>query len=337
MRYDHYLMNYPESTIGGPGYTAAAAKEIVYPARSTQGISWNDVTPRVGVAYDLFGNGKTAVKFNLGKYMQAIPATNTDLDLNPIIRTAISTTRTWTDSNKDFVVNCDLSNPAANGECAAMNNKNLGKEVFDRTYDPNFVEGWGVRPYSWGLGLSVQQEVLPRVSVNVGYFRNWWGNWYTVDNRANTLADWTPFSITAPVDSRLPGGGGQVISGLYDLVPTAVGKVDEWATNSKNYAKQIENWQGVDVGVSARLRNGLTVQGGTSTGRRLSDACALKAAVPEQGQARAGRPRPSRRRLADQSVLPRGRAVPDVDPGARDVHDSEGRCPGQRHVAQRPG
>ena len=39
----------------------------------------------------------------------------------------------------------------------------------------------------------------------------------------------------------------------------------------------------MDVNVNARLRNGLTVQGGTSTGRRHSDSCALKAAVPEQG------------------------------------------------------
>ena len=31
----------------------------------------------MGAAYDLFGNGKTAVKFNLGKYMEAVPATNT--------------------------------------------------------------------------------------------------------------------------------------------------------------------------------------------------------------------------------------------------------------------
>jgi hypothetical protein len=129
----------------------------------------------------------------------------------------------------------------------------------------------------------VQQEVLPRVSVNVGYFRNWWGNWYAVDNRATMVADYTPFSIRAPVDSRLPNGGGYVVSGLFNLVPTKVGLVDEWATPSKNYARQIENWQGVDVNVSARMRNGITAQGGTSTGRRLSDSCALKAAVPEQG------------------------------------------------------
>ena len=59
--------------------------------------------------------------------------------------------------------------------------------------------------------------------------------------------------------------------------------MDELATNSKNIAEQTENWHGLDVGVTARLRNGLTVQGGTSTGRRLSDSCALKAVLPEQG------------------------------------------------------
>jgi hypothetical protein len=288
LRYDYWLMNYPDSGICGVGYTAACEKEIVYPARSTQGTAWHDITPRMGVAYDVFGDGRTAVKFNLGKYMEAIPATNSDLDLNPIIRTAISTTRVWEDSNNDFVPNCDLSNREKNGECGRMDNQNLGREVFDRTYDPDFIAGWGRRPYNWGLGISVQQEVMPRVSVTAGYFRNWWGNWYTVDNRANTTADWTPFSITAPVDPRLPNGGGHTVRGLYNLVEDAVGGVDEWATNSKNYADQTENWQGFDFGVVARLRNGLTVQGGTSTGRKLADSCALRAILPEQGEGTRG-------------------------------------------------
>ena len=127
VRYDYLLTTYPESRIGGAGFTAAAAKEIVYASRSTQGVHWHDLTPRMGVAYDLFGTGKTALKFNLGKYMEAFSATNTDFDLNPLIRTTVSTTRTWTDTNKDFIPNCDLSNPEKNGECAAMDDKNLGK------------------------------------------------------------------------------------------------------------------------------------------------------------------------------------------------------------------
>jgi hypothetical protein len=288
VRYDHLLTTYPESHVGGPGYTASAPVEIRYASRSTQGINWDDVTPRMGVAYDLFGSGKTAVKFNIGKYMQAFTANNQDFDLNPLIRTTTSTTRTWTDSNKDFVVNCNLANTEKNGECGAMTDKNLGKEVFNRTYDLGLIHGFGNRPYNWSMGVSVQQEVVPRVSVSVGYFRNWWGNWYAVDNRATTAADYTPFSIVAPLDSRLPGGGGQTISGLYDLVPAKVGLIDELAQESSNFASQTENWQGVDVNVSARLRNGVTVQGGTSTGRKLNDACALKAAVPEQGTGPAG-------------------------------------------------
>ena len=39
----------------------------------------------------------------------------------------------------------------------------------------------------------------------------------------------------------------------------------------------------MDVNVTARLRMGVTVQGGTSTGRRLSDACAVRAILPEEG------------------------------------------------------
>ena len=40
--------------------------------------------------------------------MEAFVASNSDFDLNPLIRTTISTTRVWTDSNKDFVPNCNL-------------------------------------------------------------------------------------------------------------------------------------------------------------------------------------------------------------------------------------
>jgi hypothetical protein len=40
----------------------------------TPGVSSTDLSPRFGIAHDLFGNGKTAVKFNYGRYLG--PATN---------------------------------------------------------------------------------------------------------------------------------------------------------------------------------------------------------------------------------------------------------------------
>jgi hypothetical protein len=194
IRYDWYLANYPESRIGGPGYAAVAAKEIVYPARSTQGISWQDVTPRMGVAYDVFGNGKTAVKFNLGKYMQANSAANNDLDLNPIIRTAISTTRGGSTPTR-FRGELRAGESGEERECAM--DKNLGKEVFDRLRH-RLTEGWACG-YNWGWAF-VQQEAALGVSVNAGYFAT--GGELVLRQPGKHDGGLTPFSITAPVDAR---------------------------------------------------------------------------------------------------------------------------------------
>jgi hypothetical protein len=177
---------------------------------------------------------------------------------------------------------------AANGECQRLDNQNLGKPVFTRNFDPNYVGGWGNRAYNWSMGVSVQHEIVPRVSASLSFNRNWWGNWYVVDNRSTALADYTPFSIQAPLDPRLPNGGGYTISGLYNLVPTKVGQVDELAQSYKNFGDQTENWQGFDVAVTARLKNGVTVQGGTSTGRRFADGCSVREKLPELGSGPTG-------------------------------------------------
>ena len=286
VRYDHILSSYPDSCVGGPAYPLMP-KQICYPARSTPGVHWTDLTPRIGVAYDLFGNGRTAVKANLGKYVQALTASNSDMDLNPLIRLNLQTTRTWNDRgglgiNNDYVPQCDLLNPAANGECGPMDNQNFGKEFFTRTFDPNFIDGFGKRPNNWELGVSVQQEVTPRVGVTVGYFRRWFGNFYTLDNTLTSASDYTQFSVPIPLDPRLPGGGGGAVTGVYNLHPNKVGQVQDLALLSSNVGPEpTETWQGVDASVNARLRNGITLQGGTSTGRLLQDNCALRSALPE--------------------------------------------------------
>ena len=295
VRYDSLISNYPDQRIGGPGWLYAP-EEIFFPSRSTPGYRWKDLSPRVGVAYDVFGTGKTAVRFNIGRYIEAITASNNDLDMNPITRMVVNSTRNWNDlmypvgdpRRGNFVPDCDLMNPGVNGECQGLDNQNLGRPVFTRNFDPNYVGGWGTRPYNWSMGFGVQHEVVPRVSVTATFNRTWWGNWYVVDNRATTLADYTPYSIQAPLDPRLPNGGGYTINGLYNLVQAKVGQVDELAQSSKNFANQQENWQGIDLSVVARLRNGLTVQGGTSTGRRIADGCDVRAKLPELGSGPTG-------------------------------------------------
>ena len=196
------------------------------------------------------------------------------------------TTRPWlnpTNFNFTNSPGCNLANPAAQPDCGPMANQSFGTEVFNTNYDPNMVTGWGNRPYVWSTGVSVQQELLTGVALTVGFFRNSWGNLSMVDNTLTSASDYTPYSINAPLDPRLPGGGGYAVSGLYDLNPNKVGQVRNLHELASVIGPEMtNNWQGVDVGVNARLGNGLTVQGGTSTGRRLTDACDVRALVPER-------------------------------------------------------
>jgi hypothetical protein len=121
------------------------------------------------------------------------------------------------------------------------------------------------------------------VSVEVGYFRRWLQNFTVVDNRAVTAADFDTFSVTAPLDSRLPDGGGYVVSGLYNVTPTKSGQTDSFTTWSSEFGGQSSMYNGILINVSGRLRNGLTIQGGVNTGNTVTDTCDLRALLPEIG------------------------------------------------------
>jgi len=293
IRYDRTTTSHPEQRFGG---TAIIPQEIIIrPGESPLGyVRWNDISPRMGVAYDLFGTGKTAIKFNLGKYMEALSSINENA-LAPLSGLAGNTNRSWNDSfygpgdprTGNYVPDCDFTNRAANGECGPNANQNLGTLIIDRHWDPDYIHGWGVRPYNWELSLMLNQEIVPRVSVSVGYFRRWFGNWYTTDNLATNPEDYTAYYLTAPRDPRLPGGGGYQVGPIYDINPDKFGQIDRWSTHSDNYAKQVEHWNGFDINVNARVA-GLTLQGGTSTGKRYANNCELRAVLPELGEVQNG-------------------------------------------------
>ncbi len=293
VRFDHAWSYYPPQQVGPDRFLPTA---IAFP--ETPGIlGYNDITPRVGLAYDLRGDGKTSLKFNVGKYLQ--PASNQDRYIlaNPVSlltvagQSSVNVTRTWTDANGNFNPDCDLMNSAAQDNrasggdfCGGWSDLNFGKQKPVTTVDPAILSGWGVRPSDWQLGASVQHEVIPRVSVEVGYYRRWWQHYTDVtDNVLTTATDYGQYYVTAPSDSRLPGGGGYTVGPLYDISPTLFGQNKGDINAIESYGQYIRNWNGVDVNVSARLRNGLTLQGGTSTGKLRTDTCAVRAVVPEYG------------------------------------------------------
>ena len=250
--------------------------------------SYKDLTPRAAVAYDLFGNGKTAIKANFGKYLEStITASNYGLG-NPTSRIATNVTRTWTDRNGNWTPDCNLSNPQTQdlgpGQdfCGVISNLNFGTSTFSNTIDPDILQGWGVRPSDWQWSVGVQHEILPRTSVEVAFVHREFYGFAITDNQAVTPSDFTQFSITAPQDPRLPNGGGYQVGPLYDLNnPALFGVTRNYITYSDTYGNAFQKFNGIDVNVSARPRNGLTVQGGFAGGYSTADVCEIRAKVPE--------------------------------------------------------
>jgi hypothetical protein len=230
---------------------------------------WKDINPRVGVSYDLFGTGKTVAKVTIGRYISGGSlATN----VNPVNASVNNATRSWTD-NGNYVPDCDFTNPATNGECGPLSNLNFGKVNPTATqFDKEVLEGWGVRPYNWSFSAGVQRQISRGASIDVGYFRRWYGNFTVVDNQLVTPQDYDPFCITAPAnDSRLPNAG-QQICGFYDIKPAKNGQSQNLVRLAKHYGDQSEVYNGIDASANWRVK-GLTLFGGISTGRTATSQC----------------------------------------------------------------
>ena len=279
LRYDYYHVGYPETYVG-PGQFAPT-RDITFP--KGDGVRWHEVEPRTGLAYDIFGDGTTAFKIGVNRYLAGLATDGTfGRARAPASLLSNNTNRSWNDANSNYVPDCDLLNPRANGECGGMDNANFGSTRPGVTYDPDTLKGWGKRNHNWQFSTSIQREVLPRVSVDFAFYRTWFGGFVVTDDRAVGPEDFDTFSITAPSDPRLPGGGGYTVSGLYDLKPTAFGRSsDLFITYADKYGKQIHHVTGFDLTFNMRPRAGLLFQGGPNWERRTLDNCEVAAKLPE--------------------------------------------------------
>jgi hypothetical protein len=217
---------------------------------------WNDWSIRVAGAYDLFGDGKTALKANASKYIAAAASGYTQ-NFNPM---SYSTqTRAWIDfdGNKSIL--------DANGNIqfneAIGGTSNFG-QITSRP-DPELERG-----YNWEYSASLQQELMERVSMNVGFYRRQFYNLDVIDNQNLALTDWTPFSIATPTDPRLPLSG-QAIA-LHTLNANKVGAATDNLRTFSGINRTVYN--GIELSANLR-REKLLLFGGINTERRASTEC----------------------------------------------------------------
>ncbi len=259
--------------------------------------AYRDWTPKVGVAYDLFGDGKTAIKANVGKYMLGQALVIGGLASQPGYNVQLTSTRTWVDNNKNFIPDCDLTRNTNQGPtqvgadnqvdtCLAAVGPNAN--FYSNTLLPNLAVqddaryGWGKRPYSWEFSVSAQHELGRGVSVNGGVFKRWFGNFLVTDDTNHLATDYTAFSIPAsaiPAPPASAGGAalpstGLNTTGFYNVndsrpASPLTGLSDTMFPGSNVY----DHWFGFDLGMNARLPHGVIVQGGLSTGHQTTDYC----------------------------------------------------------------
>jgi hypothetical protein len=266
-----------------------AAAPVTFPAADV--VSWKDFNPRVGFSYDVFGDGKTAVKASMarGVLQEGI---NTADAVNPGNALITSTARTVNETTfpvgdprrLNGLADCDLVNPAANGECGPWLTAGFGSPASITQQDPRTLEGWNVRQNNWEFSAGLQRELMPRVSADVTYFRRIYGNFLVTDNTANVAADFTKFGLVVPDDRRLETARNTVT--VFDINPVLVsGRPFNTTTNvrtfASDYGKQVEHWDGVDMTMNARLRPGASLQGGVTFGRTTTDICDVAAQLPE--------------------------------------------------------
>ncbi len=245
---------------------------------------WKDLSPRVGVAYDLFGNGRTAVKASVARYVAAqnIAVANAN---NPATSRGLTTTRTWSDVDDngspfdaDGNFQGDIRNPAANGEFGPLTTTTFGQNTSVTSYDPDVLNGWFARGYNWEYSIAAQHLLFGRTSVNGGWYRRQFGNQTFTDDLRYGPEDYDgPFCITAPASASLPNGGGYPVCGLYDLKQEVF---DERRpqNNLVRFASDFGDgetniYSGFDVNLESRFQNGAFVRLGVTAGRRTFDDC----------------------------------------------------------------
>src|SRR5262245_16953516 len=239
------------------------------PGRSFPGIdsllTWNNVAPRIGLAYDVMGDSKTAVKFSYSRYYASV--TNQYSSYRPL--SAQTAQRNWSDcAYLPGTSTCDPARIGAAGyhddiaqdnEIGPSSNSNFGLIPVKRK-DPDLK-----RPYNTEYNLAIDRQLLPNVSVSGAWFRRDTYNLAKTDNLLVDPIDYTGFTTTNPLTN-------EPIT-IYNLNRDKVGRSDVLDTTATDRDLNRKGYQGFEASANVRLARGASVFGGWWSDRDITVAC----------------------------------------------------------------
>jgi hypothetical protein len=292
LRYDHFIGESRESEILPNRFNAGVkfgvcSDGITNPREGCAGEvqNWKDISPRVGVAWDVFGNGRTAVKASIARYVagQQVAVAR---GANPVEVLTRSDTRPWTDRDGNGLPFDANGNIQLNELTATAASATFGRNVSTVRYDPEVLNGWGKRGYNDEWTVAAQHQLFGRVAVNGGFYRRSFGNQTFTDDLRFDAGSYDYFCLNAPVDPRLPSGGGYQVCGVPDLKPAVFAQglpADNLIRFSDDFGGETNRYQGFDINLEGRFRNGAFLRGGVAATSRTFDNCNLAQAGIEYG------------------------------------------------------
>jgi hypothetical protein len=265
-------------------YLTGKMKEIAVPAgrfvppryfpEQTGLPDWkNDIAPRISVAYDIFGDGRTAVKASYSKYFDQGGRSN--FANLYAAAAAVNEVRNWFDVDliPGTSTRSGIAKPTDNDDIAQDNELGPGSATFgrraERQYDPEIQRTSNVE-----VTAGVQHELFRRVAVGGTFYRRTFQNLVSADRILITDADYTSFQTRMPDVSNDPTLVGILdpneILTIYNLNPA---KRNDYALIRDRNGSNKSEYSGFEASFTARLAGGSTVYGGWTIERNLSRYC----------------------------------------------------------------
>src|SRR6185369_4093302 len=170
------------------------------------GVTFNDISARLGLTYDVTGNGKTLAKANYSRYYGQVGIGGIASTINPVGSTTLR--YPWVDANKDKIAQASEITASANPRSASTNwsAANPANTKSANSVDPNIRND-----FTDEFIVGFDREIGLGFAAGANYVWRRYGDFQWNDRQGITSADWVSTTFT-PLSTACPGNDGARIN-----------------------------------------------------------------------------------------------------------------------------